>query len=100
MIGKIFQEGTAVDWKVLMSTFLMIFLAELGDKTQLAIFSFSVKTKSALTVFIGAASALVVMTLIVVILGGVISKVISSSYIRYISGAIFIIFGVLVLIGK
>ena len=53
-----------MDLKVLMTTFGMVFLAELGDKTQLATFGLSASAKSRLTVFAGAAAALVVATAI------------------------------------
>ena len=48
-----------MDWKLLTSTFALIFLAELGDKTQLATLSLAASGRSRFMVFLGAASALV-----------------------------------------
>ena len=54
---------------VVATTFLMIFLAELGDKTQLAVITLTSKHQNPLSVFAGAAVALVLVTLIGVIFG-------------------------------
>ena len=82
-----------MDIKVLLTTFGMIFLAELGDKTQLATFSFAAENSSRLAVFIGAASALVLTSLLAVVGGSIITKWISPNIIRIGAGALFIILG-------
>jgi hypothetical protein len=53
-----------MDFKILLTTFGLIFLAELGDKTQLATFCFSADCNSRLSVFLGSAGALVLSSLI------------------------------------
>ena len=80
-----------MDLKVLLTVFIAVFIAELGDKTQLATLLFaSDKDVSKWTVFIGASSALVVAAGIGVLAGGVISQYVSERYLHYIAGIGFI----------
>jgi putative Ca2+/H+ antiporter (TMEM165/GDT1 family) len=87
-----------MDLKVLLTTFGMIFLAELGDKTQLATFAFASESKSRLAVFIGSAGALVLTSLLAVILGAAVSRVVPANYIKTGAGALFIILGLWMII--
>ena len=82
-----------MDLKVLLATFGMIFLAELGDKTQLATFAFAAESKSRLAVFIGSAGALVLTSLLAVILGAAVSRLVPASSIKIGAGALFIVLG-------
>ncbi|TET72916.1 MAG: TMEM165/GDT1 family protein [Candidatus Aminicenantes bacterium] len=82
-----------MDLKVLFTTFGMIFLAELGDKTQLATFSFAAESKSRLAVFLGSAGALVLTSLLAVILGSGVSRLIPANYIKIGAGALFVLLG-------
>ena len=85
-----------MNWKIFISTFLLIFLAELGDKTQLAVMLQSaVHGRS--TVFIAASLALVLSTLLGVFLGGVLSRLVSERVIHGVGGALFIVFGIVML---
>ena len=79
---------------------MMIFLAELGDKTQLAIFSFAAGSRSALEVMLGAGGALLLATLLAVLFGSTIVRVVPVNVIRYFAGALFIVFGTLMIAGK
>lgn len=83
--------------KLILSTFLMIFLAELGDKTQVSAFALATGRKAFLSVFIGAAGALVVSTVIAVSLGTVVGRFISEKLLKFIAAAIFLGFGALTL---
>jgi putative Ca2+/H+ antiporter (TMEM165/GDT1 family) len=88
-----------MDWKLVGSTFAMIFLAELGDKTQLAIFSFAAGSRSAREVMIGAGGALLLTTLLAVLVGSTVGRVVPVDAMRYIAGGLFIIFGALMIAG-
>jgi len=87
-----------VDWKLALSTFVLIFLAELGDKTQLATLAFAAQSKSLAPVFIGAAGALVAATAIAAIVGTLMAKTLPTVPIKIVSGILFIGFGVFTLL--
>ncbi|HEB12945.1 MAG TPA: TMEM165/GDT1 family protein [Actinobacteria bacterium] len=83
-----------MDWKVFATTFGILFLAELGDKTQLAVFTLSAQHKSPITVFLGASLALIIVTLIGALLGGFVAAHIPTKYIQLGAGVIFLVLGV------
>ncbi|MFO7985453.1 MAG: TMEM165/GDT1 family protein [Desulfatiglandaceae bacterium] len=87
-----------MDLKVMLSTFTMIFLAELGDKTQLATFSFAADSKSRLAVFLGSAGALVTTSLLAVLFGAAVSRIIPAHYLKYGAGGLFVLLGLWMLI--
>ncbi|MGD2125064.1 MAG: TMEM165/GDT1 family protein [Desulfobacteraceae bacterium] len=82
-----------MDFKIMLTTFGMIFLAELGDKTQLATFAFSADSKSRLSVFIGAAGALALTSLLAVLLGSAVGRLIPSNTIKIGAGLLFVLLG-------
>jgi len=84
--------------KLIASTFVMIFLAELGDKTQISTFALASNSRSMLSVFLGASGALVLTTLIAVVLGGVIGRYVPARLIKFVSAAVFLGFGALTLV--
>lgn len=87
-------------WKSIFTAFILVFLAELGDKTQLSTMLLASKSDSIWLVFIGSSCALVLSSLLGVLLGSCINKYISELYIQIGSGVAFIIIGVLLLAGK
>ena len=89
-----------MDWKLFATTFGAIFVAELGDKTQLAALSLSAESKSKWVVFAGSALALVATSALAVLGGDVVSRFVSPVWLRRIGGAIFVVLGVLMLIRK
>lgn len=89
-----------MDWKILGTAFVTLFLAELGDKTQLAIITMSAKTESKLAVFIGASLALVFVSLLAVLFGGLLTQLIPTEWLQRIVALAFITIGVLMLFGK
>jgi Ca2+/H+ antiporter, TMEM165/GDT1 family len=89
-----------MDWKIFGTAFLTLLLAELGDKTQLAVITMTANTESKVSVFLGASLALITVTLLGVVFGGVLSQYIPTEYLQKIVAAAFIIIGVLMLLGK
>jgi putative Ca2+/H+ antiporter (TMEM165/GDT1 family) len=89
-----------MDWKVFASTFLAIFIAELGDKTQLATLSFAAGTSSRLAVFGGAALALVATSAVAVLLGEGLGRLLPGIWLRRAAGVLFVVMGVFFLIGR
>lgn len=89
-----------MDWKIFLTAFGTIFLAELADKTEFAVFSLVAKTKSPWTVFWGAMLAFGLATLIAVLLGEVVARFIPLNILRFISAGVFILIGILTLLGK
>ncbi|MGC1952663.1 MAG: TMEM165/GDT1 family protein [Gammaproteobacteria bacterium] len=80
-----------MDVKILLTVFITVFVAELGDKTQLATVLFaSDKEVDKLTVFFGASLALIAASAIGVLAGGLISQYISEKHLHYIAGIGFI----------
>lgn len=89
-----------MDWKVFLTTFGAIFLAELGDKTQLAAITLSAQTRKPLAVFIGASLALTAVSLLGVAAGSVLANYINAEYLHKAAAIAFILIGVLMLWGK
>jgi Ca2+/H+ antiporter, TMEM165/GDT1 family len=82
-----------MDLKMLATTFGMIFLAELGDKTQLATFCMSADCNSTWTVFIGSAAALVLSSFIAAFLGEYLSRFINPLHVKILGGIFFLVVG-------
>lgn len=89
-----------MDWRLIASTFLAIFLAELGDKTQLAVLGLAAAGKSKWHVFVGAAAALVLASAIAVVLGAAVHRLLPEWWLKRGAGAIFVLLGLLYLSGK
>ena len=62
-----------MDWKLFLMTFGLLFVAEIGDKTQLAVIALASENRNPLVVFLGATAALVLVTLIGVVVGQTLS---------------------------
>ena len=89
-----------MDWRVLFTTFGIIFLAELGDKTQIAAMTMAAQKKRPWEVFIGASLALAAVSAIGVLVGTTMGQYLPVEWIKRVAGAAFIVIGFLVLIGK
>src|SRR4030095_2763421 len=94
------EKGVPMDWRVTLTTFGIIFLAELGDKTQIAAMTMAAQKKRPWEVFLGASLALVAVSAIGVVIGSALGQYLPVDWIKRIAGSAFIVIGVLVLIGK
>ncbi|ACJ16748.1 hypothetical membrane protein, conserved [Thermococcus onnurineus NA1] len=83
----------------ILTIFIAIFLAELGDKTQLATIAFASKYGWK-TAFIGAILGLAAVNLIGAFLGDKLGDVLPLDVVHKLAGGLFIIFGVLMILGK
>jgi putative Ca2+/H+ antiporter (TMEM165/GDT1 family) len=87
-----------MDWKLIASTFGAIFLAELGDKTQLAAVTLAASTRRPVAVFVGASLALVAVSAVGVAVGAGLAEVLPLALIRKVSAAAFILIGIAMLL--
>lgn len=84
-----------MDYKILLSVFATVFIAELGDKTQLATMLFAAdKEVSKWIVFVGASLALIATSALGVLAGSFISDHISARHLQYIADTGFILIGI------
>lgn len=84
-----------MDWKVFLTIFGAVFIAELGDKTQLATMLFATdKQVSRYTVFFAASAALIVASGLGVLAGSLLAEYINEKYLHIVAGISFIIIGI------
>ena len=90
-----------MDWKLLFTVFSTIFVAEIGDKTQLATMLFAAKGEtSKWLIFLAASLALVLAAGLGVLVGGVIERFISPRALKTVAGVGFIAIGIWTLVSK
>ncbi|HJY30339.1 MAG TPA: TMEM165/GDT1 family protein [Pyrinomonadaceae bacterium] len=89
-----------MDLRVMLTTFGIIFLAEMGDKTQLAAMTMAADSKKPWAVFIGASLALAAVSLLGVLVGAVIGDYVPLVWVKRVAATAFIVIGVLMLFGK
>jgi len=82
-----------LEWKSALATFALIFLAELGDKTQLMVMTLSARSRAPHMIFLGAAAALIASSLVAVVAGDSFLRHIPVRYLRLGTGAMFMIIG-------
>ena len=79
---------------LLFTTFVTVFLAEMGDKTQLTTITLSSTTNKPLAVFIGSSTALILATLLGALAGGSIANLIPAFILKLLSGIVFLFIGI------
>lgn len=89
-----------MDWKIFLTTFGTIFLAELGDKTQLAAILMTSKTGRPLSVFWGAVIALSLVTLVGVLIGEGLIAILPQNLLKKGAALVFIAIGLVMFLSK
>ena len=87
-----------MNWSLFWSTFGLVFLAELGDKTQLAVLAQSSAHRAPWCVFLAGAAALVAASAVGAFAGGLLSRWLSPVLLQRLGAALFLVFGALMLI--
>ena len=85
---------------LILSTFLTVFIAELGDKTQLATLTISGTSNKPLAVFLGSSSALVFASLLGALTGGSISSIVPEFVLKSLASVTFLIIGIKLIINS
>lgn len=84
-----------MDWRLFTITFATLFMAELGDKTQLAVIMLSSQNHRPLPVFLGASLALVAVTLLGVLGGEAATRLVAPQLLRKLAAGLFVVLGLL-----
>lgn len=80
-------------FQTMLLAWFIVFLMELGDKTQIASFALSARFRRPLTVFAGVISGLFLVSIIAVILGSFLREIVSSKILSWLVGGGFLIIG-------
>jgi len=86
-------------WGVLATSFGLMLVAEMGDKSQLAVLGLTVKTDSPMAVFLGATLAMALLTLLSVLAGKLLARLVPERWLSLAGGVLFLVMGALVLAG-
>lgn len=89
-----------MDWRIFITTFGVIFLAEMGDKTQLAAMTMAADSKKPWAVFLGASLALVAVSAVGVLVGTAIGNYVPITWVKRVAAIAFIVIGVMILMDR
>ena len=89
-----------MSWNLFATTFVAIFLAELGDKTQIATFAMAGSSSSRWVVFAAASTALVASSAVAVLAGAAIGRYVPAIWIKRAAGVLFIVLGCVFLLSR
>ncbi len=89
-----------MDWKLFVTTFGALFVAELGDKTQLACMLMTAKSGKPWTVFVASALALTLVSFMGVMVANVVCQYVSPEIIKKVAAVGFVAIGVLIFFDK
>jgi putative Ca2+/H+ antiporter (TMEM165/GDT1 family) len=91
-----------LDTKIMLSSFGLIFLAELGDKTQLTTMGLtaSAGNSETLSILIGSVAGISCATILGVAAGRLLSQWLNPEWLRIGGGCLFLVFGALLLMNR
>lgn len=89
-----------MDVRALLASFVVIFLSEMGDKTQIMVISLTADRKAPFSVWLGSVTALALTCGFGVLFGHLLQRFISETVLRYAAGLLFVVFGILMLLNK
>jgi putative Ca2+/H+ antiporter (TMEM165/GDT1 family) len=89
-----------MDGKLFLTTFVTIFLAEMGDKTQFAALAASAQTKNTMAVLLAVVLALGLAGTLGVLFGRALGEFVSPAGMKWMSGCLFILVGIWVLVSR
>ena len=89
-----------MDWRIFLTTFGVIFLAEMGDKTQLAAMTMAAQAKRPWTIFLAASLALACVSALGIVVGSTLGHYLPLVWIKRAAAVGFIAIGVLILLDK
>lgn len=84
--------------KILLASFCLVFLAELGDKTQLTALAFSTSSRSPWSVFVGTSLALICTTALAVVCGELLTRWVPERVLHLVSAVMFVLVGLILLV--
>ncbi len=87
-----------MDFRIMLASFALVFLAELGDKTQLTALAFSTSSRSPWAVFIGTSLALIAASGLAVLFGELLGRFLPVKTLHIISAVLFIVMGMILLV--
>ncbi len=93
------EPGMEKVHKPFVRSFSLIMLMELGDKTQLSLLALTARYRAPFAVFTGATAALWLSAFLAVFLGGWLSRFVSVEKMRLVTGVVFIVFGIALILG-
>jgi putative Ca2+/H+ antiporter (TMEM165/GDT1 family) len=85
-----------MDWKIFLTTFVAVFVAELADKTQFVGIGMTTRTGRPLSVWLGSVCAYAVVTVISVLIGAILGKYLKPELVRYLASSLFAIVALLI----
>ena len=89
-----------MDWKVFWATFGTLFLAEMGDKTQVATVALAARYHDIVSVVLGTTFGMMLANVPVVLVGDAMARKIPMRLVHGVAAAIFVVLGVITLLGK